>query len=58
MTLFADDIKARAGYNGITSVFSRVVTALQPCDRVLTQCDKLKTEQCTCKWTESGVYFL
>ena len=45
MTLFADDIRARAGCNGITTLFSRVVTALQPCDQVLMQCDKLKTEK-------------
>ena len=45
MTLFADDIRARAGCNGITTLFSRVVTALQPCDQVLLQCNKLKIEQ-------------
>ena len=31
--------------NGITAHSSRLVTALQPCDRVLPQCDKLKIEQ-------------
>ena len=55
MILFADDIRARAGCNGITTLFSHVVMALQPCDRVLILCDKLKIEQYTWKWTESGV---
>ena len=39
------------------ALFSRVVTALQPCDQVFAQCDELKIEQCTWKWTESGVYY-
>ena len=47
MTLFADDIRARAGCNGITTLFGCVVMALQPCDWVLTQRNKLKIEQYT-----------
>ena len=50
MALFADDISARVGYN--TTLFSCVVTTLQPCDRILTQCDKIKIQQYTCKRTK------
>ena len=56
MTLFADDFRATAGCNGITTLFSRVVTVLQPCDRVLMQCDKLK-RAIHMEMTESGVYY-
>ena len=44
MTLFADDIRPRVCCNSTTgtTLFSNVLTALWPCDRVLTQCNKLK----------------
>ena len=41
----------------VFTLFSHVVTALLPCDRILTQCDKLEMEQYTQKCTESGVYY-
>ena len=56
-TLFADDIWARVGYNGVTARSSLVVTVLQPCDQVLPQCDKLKIEQQARKETERNVYY-
>ena len=40
-----------------TSEQERVVMVLQPCDRVLPQCDKLKIEQHTRKETENDVYY-
>ena len=57
MTLFTDDIRAREDCNGTSTFFSHVVMALQPSDRIPTQCDKLEIEQYTQKCTESGLYY-
>ena len=40
----------------ITTLFSHVVTASQPCDRILTRCDKLEIEQYT--WNGQKVVFI